>query len=530
MAGFLSYDTEPARDALSRVLLRQSRRAWQFDLRAPLVMLGAEVLDECAVTHYAGPDAGGAGWGSRIFERRHCEATASRFNPGSRDFRLGLRDVRGSLGRAGLWTPGRARYQTRERAGQALVASGNWCFFRPSTGWTDFGPEQLVTAVEGHLPRVGPGGMLLERFAGCVLSDSAVARTGTDWASTGTGVNGSAIATTTAYLVWDKAISPNACLLTAGNPHAADLYVSQAAALGVFNTYKYTLSITHLDLDNTQLGWQLLLGGNYWNDTTKAFQVGAVWNLFPAAPATITRHSAVITANATATPTVRIGIPTGGTASRRHVVFDAILEAGRGVASHPWPSSRIASPAGSPGTHASRSGEFFCVESADGTSGWRTVTNQGTLLARITPLWTSGADVSGMTFYLLRAYYTANSEISVFYDGTNGQWTFRRRTGGVNYDCNLVSGVTPVEISIAARWGSSGELDDIYGAPTGANQWGDLIVAGTRVGLEAPDVVGPQSGIVWIGSSGADDTQIDAWTQVQIVPYVLSESEIAKWI
>lgn len=533
-------DTDQARDTLSRQLLLETRQPARFVLPARHNLMGLSHGDDVAITHQLGFESEGRGWGKRVFDRGHAEVEGLAYDPGNRRFLIGFRDVR-QAGLRGVWLPGTTRLRQRGRAtdGEGIVCHQPRWWWRPQLAYVDDPETGMVTQIYNHTPKLSRKGFLVERFRTNGVAQSSF-NDETFWSSAGTGSAGSAVGADMEILLYaypdsedGSARSPDRSgFVLTGNPNTVDTYFFQTCIQALISGNIYCLNVDHWDRDGVPPSVAIQLGANWWT--------GAGWGAFTWLPLTASsasawrRDSIIFSANANATPAIRVGFRSSdGNAKRTnlgHVQMDLGRAAGVLGASHPWPGSRIVTPS----TAQERihcEGDVLMFDNVLRFPGGRLwPAAAGTALFTGTSLWSSGANVSGFTFTVFRVRYDANNEIKLFYDGTNSRWTLRRKSGGTTTDLNHNAAVTAgTPVTIEVRWTSSyGELVDVYGAPTGGERWFDMIVNGTRVsGSDSVQPVESTESVFILGGEEAE--QWDGYIKAQIFPYVLTENQCAKW-
>jgi hypothetical protein len=530
LSPYEGHDLETLRDTLSRVIMPSARRAPFFTLHCPLAMWDLELRDDAAITHYGGYDAGAAGWGSRIFERRHVDVADIIESPGEMGGELAIRfrDVRGSLLRS-EWDPGSvAVFSDQMQLGRARALSAGSCWFRSSSKWIDDPAGGRIVEVRRHVPSLTSKGLLVERYAENIIRSSAMQTAlGSPW------FDGGGTATDASFLLWDSSLATQNYTVT-GNT-AADKFFYQDLVFGTApaNGDILELSIDHFDVDGVAPSFALddNTAAKNWRASDNTWVAGGqrgIWNALTLHSSGSGRDSFMVTMAAANAPRLSIGFPAGaGNNNKKARFFSAVFEWGRSKAKQPWASSRILTPSGA---SVARSSDCYIW---DDPSGLRTINaSQGTILWRFTPLWSSANLASlGLTFEIFRVVYDANNRFSVFYQGDNARWRCQRRQGGANtnLDTNkaIVAGTT---YTGAMRWASSnGELGDLYGANASGKTWFDVILDGVRSpGVESTPPAESAAAVVYVG--GLEGQQIDGMLQIEHVPWVLSETEVARWV
>jgi hypothetical protein len=388
-----------------------------------------------------------------------------------------------------------------------------------------------------HRPKLSDKGFLIERMRTNNVKASSFNAGYTGWSNNGTGVNGSNIISETIRILFGQdppdgpQLAPTQSIkFVPGNPHTADLYVNQVCPLNVTNGNSYLFSFDHVENAAAPLvapSYQILLNGQFWNAGSQAFQAGAIWNQVSAGGSAWISEQIKFLANFTGAPTLRIGYPNGGVPTPQSSFFlaHAQLDMGRGAASILWPSSRIITPDTTEGTSE---GDVCMIDNSAGYRVWNA--SQGTALFTPTTLWSS-SQVAGLFFSFFKVRYDANNSIELFYDGSNTRFTLRRTANGTTTDLN--SGNTPITAGtpppVEVRWsGDYGELNDLYGTPSGSNRWFDMIVNGTRVaGAQSAAPIESADSVFVLG--GEEGRQCDSYIKAQLTPYVLTENQCAKW-
>lgn len=523
-------DCEQLTDTLTRQLLPKTRRIQSFETAVPPPFLGLELGDEVGVTHYGGYDSGGAGWGPRTFERRHVEATGIEWDPWRRPGTptVTFDDVRGALQRTVCETGIVSRYDRPLKPGNFRTIAGPFNHFRPTIAYHDDPAGGPIQIIDTHVPIYSDKGVLIQRMAENIVLDSIFATTpnsGAPWTST-LGAGGAITADST-QLIFEKAITPTCHKIVSGTGGAFEEQVLGKTPNAGDQAW---ISIDHYDPSGTGLYYSLYDAGagKAWNAGTHTWNVSAVriWNQLPAASSASARHDDYVVFGTGNVIAFAVGFPNLGVSKTSYVQF-AQIEWGRAHAKAAWPSSRQGTPAG---FSAIRGASTYCIGNDSGARAWNAVA--GTFLWKLTPLW-KGANVTGLAliFDLFRVVYDANNYFRLFWDGDNTRWTFRRRSGGTNTDINASKTILPLTAYTGAcRWGSAaGELTDFYGANASGKTWFDLILDGVNVG-HAESIQPVETTLSHIKMGGGETLQINGYLQWEILPYVLSETEVARWL
>lgn len=511
------------RDALSRTLLPIATQVQRFRIPSPPSLLDLSPGGDIVVSH------GTMGWGDAKIDRRHMEIDAVEYDPWSKQLHLVCMDARGAVLRR-AWDPGRTRNGggVTQQGRAQILPTAPW-LFRATKAWERDSETGFIFAKQPHEAKIGPKGVLIERKS---INSVAASSNGNlaGWSGAGGGIGGSSISSSaTEALMFDETVTPVAWKFTAGSPHTADLYMFQVCPDTLTNGNKYAWSIDHFDPSGVALSYQLLLNGQYWNDGTKAFQVGAIWNAMAVSRWNFTRHKFTFTANFAGAPTIRCGFPNGTTSSAIAFVAHYQQDLGDGGASHPWASSRIITPASA---NAYRSGDVYVVNNSYPDYPDLVWGTQGTHLFTLYPMWNTTDGMGSLELEFFRTRGDANNYVRAWIDGATKTVKFRVRYSGANTDITS-SAITVADggrLTVALRHCSvENELSATYGTPTGSNAWFDMIVNGTRVTAGQsvfPTTVANDICIV----GGEENGEIDAWMSHMHTPYVLSESECAKWM
>jgi len=516
----------PAREIASHRLRRYRRPLEEMPIDVPLAMLDLELGDDFSVTHPAGPHPTGRGWGATNWQRRLHQLRSESIDLNTKTVSYTSRGRREFL--CTDWdTAFASRSSSAVEDGVArLGVGGTNTYTRASNMWVEDPGSRLVVLKAVNEKPMAYGGLLLESSATNLLTLSSNVA-GSVSGLTITGASGS-VATETASTqpLFDSTVSANDYKFTAGSPHTADLRAAWPATASVLANTVVCASVDYANTgvaagDEMGLRIQRAVDSRYWNDTTGAWQVGAIDNLMPLVltrtsgpPDTRFNTKPINVGGSNTTLTLSLVTISGGTAGRIDRVYHVQLE------DKAWPTSRIVTTA----TTYTRALQTYTVTN---TSGKRPLNVAcGTYLAQVVPLWDGADATAGVTdLSFLDMTYDASNWFRVYYDSSANALLFEIRQGGTTTTASKswtpVAGTT---YKIAARWTSTaGELD--LTARTHS-----VFVDGAK-GTDATRAADPTptSADLYRGGNAAGAACNASYTRHLLTQVVLTDQEIARF-
>jgi hypothetical protein len=272
---------------------------------------------------------------------------------------------------------------------------------------------------------------------------------------TGTGVNGSAIATDTAELLFDQEISEYSLKFTAGNPHTTELNARWPDTESInYVTYgqDFRFSIDHMDDSGAGLYFRLkrLVDNQFWNDSSKT------WGSTVDNPITISttrarfRSSAIDIGGANTVIQLEVFQQSGGTADRVNRVFHVQLENEKIAGSR-----RVTDDVKSP-TRSTTDLHFTQVSNSR-RCYWE---EQGTFLCEVVPFFDTADSVGGTIYDIQQGTEPLQFQHTLGYS-TSGNFTFTVYINPNSYGATFSQAVTVGTVyKVACRWTyDTGELD-----------------------------------------------------------------------
>jgi hypothetical protein len=527
----VTYQPIPAGISPSRQIgahrLRMYRRPLEeMPIDVPLAMLDLELGDDMSVTHPAGPDSAGAGWGATNWKRRLHQLREESIDLNAMTVTYRTRGRRQFL--CTDWdTAVTARSSSQVEDGVArLTVGGTVTHTRASNAWVDDPGSRLVTlkAVNekpySYAGTTGYGALLMESAATNLLVHSSAAAGATAVAAlTVTGADGTfAEEASPTQPLFSSDVSGYAYKFTAGSPHAADKRAAWPLTTIITANTVARFSIDYMNTGTVsadRLSWRIQrsTGSEYWNDSTGAWQAGAVDNpLTLAATRTRAWSKAINVGGSNTRLTLSLVALTGGTAARVDRVYHVQVE------SLAWVTSHIVTGA----LNYARALQTYTVTN---TSGKRPINSTGgTWMCRIVPHYTAAdALATGTDLYFLDLTYDASNWFRVYYDVSAGNLLFEIRAAGTTATATKAwSPTRGTTYKLAARWTSSaGEF--------GLTRTHDIYidgVKGTSATRAADPTVSTSDLYRWGNSSGAAaNGYVSRWLLTQVV---YSDSEIAR--
>ncbi len=531
----LGQGLRAAREVAHRELIDRSVDAGLIEFSAPDLSAWAIAPDEivnvsCAVE----------GWGSAN-GRRRIGRLRSRTMDGRKNVRLQIEDLHGNQ-RIGLLDVAESPMGANlfaDGVGAILPHAGGGGFngagfFRASPLWLWDAVSQRVVRAPIGAPAVEADGLPLERSRANFLLNSGFGLGLASWSTFGVGVNGSAIAlqsATDTTPLFDPAAGagmPYSILMTAGNPHAANLVMHQVSSSVLANRW---LAIS-FDYKNDVAGPLCYfvirtLDGFYWNGAAFAAPV----SFLPLPDRTAhgprpERVAPIPTGGTASTFDIGLCLPIGGTASRTARVFHVQCEVAR------ISNSRIVTGA----AYDIREEADYCYANEAGRRSWPAV--RGTAIFKGTPNWnTSRAEDSLLHF--LSVAYDSNNEIAIYYDGINStkdRVVATRKAAGSSYTAaGSLTVVEDVPLFVVFRWASvaDGELDALYGAAGGGGSnfdvWAGSAGAVTRLANSSSPVPAESADSRFQVGGKSGECFDGRFAIMRVFPNVLSDQELLRW-
>lgn len=342
------------------------------------------------------------------------------------------------------------------RDGVAYASLGQRVFARNAKAYiedpaaTKQGARSLVE-VAVDKPKMAPLGELLEGARTNGLLRSSFVNGLTGW--TPSGASGS-VAAATDRLLFLSAITPNSAKFTAGNPHSADLVLTSTATGSYSANTIVCVSAWVESINGEPLKWRLQrsIDSWFWNDTSGAWQSGAVDNDFNnltvgSGIAHLCWSKAIDVGGGATTLTFSARLLSGGTASRVSYLYHAQIENG------PYPTSVIVTTTAA----VTRDADALYVTSDHGARTWP---EQGHFRLQWNPLMATSGLTTGRILTLLDYYLDADNYVRLTYEQAITGYRFRHRIGAANSDVTISATLTRgTWETIAGRWtGSRGEL------------------------------------------------------------------------
>jgi hypothetical protein len=508
-----------ARQVSLAELLDRHSAARNIELRVNLEMLS---LDPSAIVNIT---AAAENWGAAKVLRR-LGRLASLTISGSKELSAVIEDFH-SVQRLGVLDQLCDVFERQEGHGCILPHSGGGGFygagfFRSSPAYVFVPSASRVVEVPTQCLALESDGLLCERGALNLYSHSGFDSGLTGWTTSGTGVNGSAIATDTNGLLFDPAIQsgvPTCILLTAGTPHTANMAAWETTVSLSSGTF-LSVGIDHLEETSNPLYYFIrrVFDNTFWNGS--AFAAPVVYNALSVRSSHQQRPEIignVPVGGSGSTFEVGVGYPNGAASGARGRCYHVQVENQR------WLSSRLLSFGGG----FTREESDYCYANESARRLWPAT--RGTALFRAVPHW-STAQADGASFYVLHVAYDANNEITLYYDGatsTKNRFVASRKAGGSTATAaGAVTITAETPVYVAMRWGGTDESSviggdfDLWAGPSGA-----LTKLATGTGSTPTESTDSR---VRIG--GKDRECFEGRVSlVRIEPRVVSDQEIQRW-
>ena len=504
--------------------LRLYRRAPQIvELLATPEFADVEQGDDIPLTHSMVPGARAGllrwqrGW-YRVLRRAIIPETER----SGEMVRLTLRDLRPFV--TNYWDVAKSLKSSVVYAdGIARLDLGNTrTFTRASNAWIQDPGDGRLVQLNYDTEKNDRAGLLIEgsvanEFIESGFKNGAV-NTFTGWTKTGTESNGSNITEDTSGPLWDTSITPRVVKFLAGTPiHAADMYLQSTATASIGANTVGRLSIWHRDNAAPALSYALQRGvdSKWWRDSDQTWQAALTWNAMGNATTWIAGRyvsKKIDVGTGATTLTLRVGIPTTGTAGQINFLGHAQFEKQR------FASSAILTQA----AIVTRAVDQLLISNATGARAFPATRGTGKVTA--VPLW-DAADVTTVNKTVVYVGHDANNYEWVYFDGANARWVYERKvTSSIFRAVAAASPVRGTAYALCWRWTSSeGEL--------GLTNFTASIfvdgVKGTDVATGAAPTEASSPNMEKGSKAAAEhfDGNLYAW---DIVPFVLTDAEAAR--
>lgn len=516
----------PSRQIAAHRLRMYRRPLEEMPIAVPLAMLDLELGDDLSVTHPAGPNDSGEGWGATNWKRRLHQLREESIDLNSMTVTYRTRGRRQFL--CTDWdTAVTARSSSQVEDGVArLTVGGTVTHTRASTSWVDDPGSRLITLRAtnekpySYAGTTGYGELLMESAATNYLVHSSAADGATSVAAlTIAGISGTfAEESSPTQPLFEASVSNYAYKFTAGSPHGGDRRATWPATASILANTDVRFSIDYMNTgtvsaDRLTYRIQRASDSNYWNDSTGAWGAGATDNPLTLAATRTRAWSKVIdVGGSNTTLTVSLAMLSGGTAARVDRVYHVQLE------NLAWVTSHIV-------TSASTYTRALQTYTVTNTSGKRPLNSTGgTWMCQIRPHYTAAdALATGTDLYFLDLTYDSNNWFRIYYDVSAGNLLFEIRTSGTTTTASKAwSPTRGTAYKLAARWTSEhGEF--------GLTRTHDIYIDGVK-GTSATRASDPARSTVslyrWGDSSGAAaNGYVSRWLLTQVV---YSDAEIAR--
>jgi hypothetical protein len=501
------------RETASRLLRWSRSPVGIVEVVCGLEGLDIELGEIFAISHYAGPNGDGGGWGDELWERRLFRLIGYNINPNDRTVTLRGKDLRPYACHFmdTAVAPWSVQSDTGEVDGPIRLDRGCTRTHTRSGYVYLQEPNGYVVQIGANVEPIGPSGLLIEESKQNKLSNSSM----TDWTAllvdSWTKEANATLAKYTTNLLFDPTLTAQGVTVTRG---ATTGHISQTVS--GWDGYA-VVSIDHLDGDNPGEWWLYRdsASNNWWDDSTETWTT-ATSNVLPSV-STITRFkSNPIDTSVARNYALYLGSAAGGASAYGHFFHAQIEDA--------WfASSRILTN-DSVGEPYTRSNPTLTISNDQGRRCWPA--EKGTLLFRFTPSWSSADYSTGALNAGLFEVKHTTDYFRVYYDVDNEQWEFVRYDGSTTATAIYAGAVIEdTEYHVACRWmGTGGEhgLTDYT-----ISIFVDGVKGTDDIGLAVIDEDNDVD--MTIGDyTAANGTRADGFiSDIEIIPFVLSDTEIA---
>ncbi len=335
--------------------------------------------------------------------------------------------------------------------------------------------------------------------------------------TTGWTATGSPAATLTADtadpLLFDKTITPQCLKIVAGAARGGASHLCDTVPSG----NQLVVSFDYRCGDGTSAPeWNLqrTSDGFWWNDSSGAFQSGAVNNSL-SSTTLISRVISKQIPSSGSNQTYTFGFSVNS--SKTGFLYHAQIEGNR------YATSRILTT-GAIATRNVTNQQLDNDDQGDGFRSWPL--EHGTFEVVVEPLWNFADLASGALLYVFRLLYDANNIVELYYSQSNGRWEFKQTSGGTPYTAHAThSPVRGTRVHLAGRWtGSSNEL----GLTSKTMSLFVDGVKGTDVTYVSPNYL--SSKVIYLGTLDGTSARAIGGAMIwwRITPWVYSDLEIAR--
>jgi hypothetical protein len=405
-----------------------------------------------------GPEPTGVGWGRGGAQWRLRSFTVQKIelHPDAGNAILTLLDRRHID--ALIWDTGYKRLTSgRLETGVArFYPDVTRTYTRPSKAYVSSPADaDVVVAVPYNLPAISYDGELFEAGATNFLLRSSLKEGTTGLTLSGTGVNGSAIATDTTELLFDQDITEYALKFTAGNPHTTELSARWPDTESIdygFYGQEFRLSVDHMDDSGATLYFRVkrLVDNQFWNDSSETW--GSTVDNPITNSTTRARFSSSIIDIGAANTVIQLELlqQSGGTAARVNRVFHVQLEnqlcAGSRIVTDDVKFERAATVL----SYTQISNARRCYQE-----------DQGTFFCEVVPFFDSDDGLGGTIYNIEYPDEPIEFQHNLSYDTSTDVFKFTVFIDPNTYAATFSQTVTRGTVyKVACRWTyDSGELD-----------------------------------------------------------------------
>lgn len=512
-----------AQGVAAQRLRRYRRPLEEMPIEAGLEILDLELMDDFSVTHPAGPDSAGGGWGATNWKRRLHQYREESIDLNAMKVTLRSRGRRGYL--ASFWDTAESRRSSSaiEDGVARLTTGGTLTFTRASRVWfEDPGSRTIVLGGSNQKP-IAYGGMLMESSATNFLVYSSAVEGASALAAltTTAGSGATSVETPASSPLFDSGVSNYCYVITAGSPHAADTRLAWPATASISANTKVRVSIDRMDSHSgagNALSWRLrrAIDGNYWDDSgAGSWVAGATDNTLAGSTTRARAYSKVIDVGAGATTVTFSAVAlAGGTASRTHRIYHAQVE------DKAWATSQIVTGAAT----YTRALETYTITD---TTGKRALNSTGgTFLCAVIPEYTAADALAGGTdLYFFDLTYDASNWFRLYYDVSAGNLLFEIRTGGTTTTASSAwSPTRGTTYKLACRWTSA---DGDLGLTARTHS---VFVDGVK-GTDATRASDPTrtSATLYIGGNSAGAACNSNMSRILFTPERYTDAEVSRF-
>lgn len=519
-------------------------------LRLPAYAADADVGDIVSLAHELGPSADGLGWGLAPWQRHQGIVFSKDVDLSSKTVLLEMLDARAF--HCGLSFPAITDLPYTEE-GQGvpyLDAGGGRTMSRIATNAgsaTTKGYVRRQTADSSYVEvpinkeKWSPDGLAVFRESYAALPNNSFSQgagtTFTGWTNV---VSGGSIAESTAKYLFDVSGLRRSALLTSTGGLAG--FTRATASLGATGSLRvHVIAERSAGSTAANLAYRLVASdGQYWNDSSGAWQAGSVDNPLTAMSVgtAADTHSKVITSRGTGTYTLHVYAIAGTDAMYLYYAnlwwgasaTGGASSSGVDMRRPPFVTTTVAAYEGQ---------DLLTVANPLTARAWNPA--QGTGLLQLMAAWDNadmevggytGASPSKVRVCAMSYVDGSNYDLVGYYkvDGTTSSFFFKRRVGGTDYAalCAVTGADRPTlnsTISLAWRWQETG------GELGGAAYALKLFVAvDGRTPLTATATAvawAPTATTIYLGCGFS--AQWDGWARdFEVVPYVLDDTEVYR--